>query len=146
MIADGINNLSDMGSSVITLVGFKLASAPADKEHPYGHQRIEYIAGLIVSMIIIFVGGNLFFSSFNKIIHYEMESVSNTVLWISIGILSLSILVKMWQSYFNKKSAIFFNRWPYVRRPKTAVTTVLRRLPYCLPILCCCFGKTFRSV
>ncbi len=103
MIADGINNLSDMGSSVITLVGFKLASAPADKEHPYGHQRIEYIAGLIVSMIIIFVGGNLFFSSFNKIIHYEMESVSNTVLWISIGILSLSILVKMWQSYFNKK-------------------------------------------
>lgn len=61
MIADGINNLSDMGSSVITLVGFKLASAPADKEHPYGHQRIEYIAGLIVSMIIIFVGGNLFF-------------------------------------------------------------------------------------
>ena len=57
IIADSINNLSDMGSSIITLVGFKLASAPADEEHPYGHQRIEYITGLVVSIIILFVGG-----------------------------------------------------------------------------------------
>lgn len=53
IIADSINNLSDMASSIITLVGFKLASAPADKEHPYGHQRIEYITGLVVSIIIL---------------------------------------------------------------------------------------------
>ena len=56
IVADSINNLSDMGSSVITLVGFKLANAPADEEHPYGHQRIEYISGLIVAIIILFVG------------------------------------------------------------------------------------------
>ena len=55
IIADSINNLSDMGSSVITLVGFKLANAPADDEHPYGHQRIEYISGLIVSILILFI-------------------------------------------------------------------------------------------
>lgn len=109
IIADSINNLSDMGSSVITLVGFKLASAPADEEHPYGHQRIEYISGLIVAIIIIYVGGNLLVTSFEKILHYEPTVVGNNVLYITIGILAVSILIKLWQSVFNKKVGKIIN-------------------------------------
>ena len=103
IIADSINNLSDMGSSIITLVGFKLASAPADEEHPYGHQRIEYITGLVVSIIILFVGGSLLLSSIQKMINYEPMYIEKKILYISIGILSVSILLKIWQAYFNFK-------------------------------------------
>lgn len=103
IIADSINNLSDMASSVITLVGFKLASAPADKEHPYGHQRIEYITGLVVSIIILFVGGSLFKTSIEKMISYTNSPISNRAIYISIIILSISILIKLWQAYFNYK-------------------------------------------
>ncbi len=102
IIADSVNNLSDMGSSIVTLVGFKMANKPADAEHPYGHERVEYIAGLIVAIIIIFVGGSLLFSSVDKIIHYEYIKVPNYISYISIGILSVSILIKLWQSLFNK--------------------------------------------
>lgn len=103
IIADSINNLSDMGSSVITLVGFKLASAPADEEHPYGHQRIEYITGLVVSIIILFVGGSLLLSSIQKMINYEPVYIEKIILYISIGILGVSIFLKLWQAYFNYK-------------------------------------------
>ena len=103
IIADSINNLSDMGSSIITLVGFKLAGMPADEEHPYGHQRLEYIAGLIVALIIIFVGISLFSTSFDKLINYETVEINETFLLISSGILVVSILIKLWQSAFNKR-------------------------------------------
>ena len=103
IIADSINNLSDMGSSVVTLVGFKFANLPADEHHPYGHQRIEYIAGLIVSIIIIFVGGTLFVSSIDKIVEYKPYELEYTAAYITIGILSVSILIKLWQSVFSKK-------------------------------------------
>ena len=63
IIADAINNLSDMGSSLLTLVGFKISGKPADKDHPFGHQRIEYIIGLIIAMLIIFIGFELFTTS-----------------------------------------------------------------------------------
>lgn len=109
IIADSINNLSDMGSSIVTLVGFKLANAPADSEHPYGHQRIEYVAGLIVSIFIIFVGGNLFFSSVETIISYKVENIDQNILVISIVILSISILIKLWQSYVNRKIGKIIN-------------------------------------
>lgn len=109
IIADSINNLSDMGSSVITLVGFKLASAPADNEHPYGHQRMEYISGLIVSIIIMFVGGSLLFSSIEKIIGYAPVEIDKLVIYISIGILSVSILIKLLQSIFNRKMGKIIN-------------------------------------
>lgn len=103
IIADSINNLSDMGSSVVTLIGFKMANAPADQDHPYGHERLEYIAGLIVAIIIMFVGGSLLFSSIDKIINYEYIEIPNEIMYLSIGILSVSILIKLWQSFFNKK-------------------------------------------
>lgn len=103
IIADSINNLSDMGSSIITLVGFKLAGMPADEEHPYGHQRLEYIAGLIVALIIIFVGISLFSTSVEKIFNYVPVEINKVYLYISSAILAVSILIKLWQSMFNKK-------------------------------------------
>ncbi len=109
IIADSINNLSDMGSSVITLVGFKLASAPADEKHPYGHQRIEYITGLVVSIIVLFVGGSLLISSIQKMIQYEPVLLEKSILYITIGILSFSILVKIWQAYVNYKIGKIIN-------------------------------------
>ena len=69
IVADAVNNLADASSSVITLAGFKLAAMPEDEEHPYGHARIEYIAGMVVSLIIIVVGVELGKSSFDKILH-----------------------------------------------------------------------------
>lgn len=98
IMADAVNNLSDAGSSVITLIGFKISGKPADNEHPYGHARMEYICGLIVSFIIVFLGLQLIGSSFNKILHpaeVEVNAVMLFVLVVSIG-------VKLWQGLFNR--------------------------------------------
>lgn len=96
--ADSFNNLSDAGSSIVTLVGFKLAGAPADNEHPFGHGRIEYISGLIVSMVIMLVGLELVKTSVEKIINADDITFST----ISLIILLASILVKLWLGLFNK--------------------------------------------
>jgi len=97
IIADGINNLSDASSSIITLVGFKLASQPEDKDHPYGHARIEYLTGLFISVLIIVVGFILGKSSFEKILHPQMVKFT----WVTVIILVIAIAVKLWQSFFN---------------------------------------------
>lgn len=99
VMADAFNNLSDAASSIISFIGVKLASRPADKEHPFGHGRIEYIAALAVSFIILQVGLSLFKSSFSKILNPETV-IFNPIL---IGILILSIFVKVWLMIFNKK-------------------------------------------
>lgn len=98
IIADSFNNLSDAGSSIITLVGFKLSGAPADNKHPFGHGRIEYISGFIVSMIIILVGVELGKTSVGKIIN--VGNISFNI--ISLIILIVSILIKLWLGLFNK--------------------------------------------
>ena len=95
--ADGINNLSDAGSSIITLIGFKLASKPADREHPFGHARIEYLAGLIVSFIILLLGVELIKTSFAKII----SPVPSEYSIIMVLVLVFSILVKLFLCYAN---------------------------------------------
>lgn len=97
IIADGINNLTDASSSLITLVGFKLASLPEDEDHPYGHARYEYITGMIVSVLIVVVGVELGKSSIEKIINPTAVEFSYLVL----GILILSIAIKIWQARFN---------------------------------------------
>jgi cation diffusion facilitator family transporter len=78
LIADAVNNFSDMGSSFVTLVGFKMASKPADKEHPFGHERIEYIAGLIVALIVVVLAVELFRDSLTKVIgdHHHFLTTS----------------------------------------------------------------------
>lgn len=105
ILADSINNLSDMSSNIASCVGFKMASRPADKEHPFGHERIEYIIGLIISIVIVFVGGSLFVSSIEKIINNPQEETNQLIKYISIGILATSILVKLWMAYFYNKMA-----------------------------------------
>ena len=96
--ADAVNNLSDAGSSVITLLAFKIAGKPADDEHPYGHARMEYISGMAVSFIIILLGLELMGSSFEKILHPEEVGVSA----LTYLVLIVSIAVKLWQGMFNR--------------------------------------------
>ncbi|MGN0570978.1 MAG: cation diffusion facilitator family transporter [Candidatus Fimenecus sp.] len=97
--ADAVNNLSDAGSSVVTLVSFKLAKKPADKDHPYGHGRIEYIAALIVSFLILMMGFELFKSSVDKIRDPSPVTYST----VALVILLLSIAAKLWLAYFNHR-------------------------------------------
>lgn len=98
IIADGINNLADASSSIITLVGFKLASQPEDEDHPYGHARIEYLTGLFISIVIIVIGLQLLRTSIDKILHPDPLEFS----CLTIIILVAAILIKLWQSLFNR--------------------------------------------
>lgn len=96
--ADAFNNLSDVASSVITILGFKLASKPADKEHPFGHGRLEYVSGLIVSFLVILVGFEFIQTSYDRIIH-PSKVIFNLVPFLLILV---SIVFKIWISKFNK--------------------------------------------
>jgi cation diffusion facilitator family transporter len=97
-IGDALNNLTDAVSSLVTIIGFKLASKPADKEHPFGHGRLEYIAGLIVSFLILLVGYELFKSSLERIIHpYPVKFT-----WAAFLIVLLAIGLKGWLFFFNR--------------------------------------------
>ena len=97
--ADAFNNLSDAASSIISFIGVKMAGKPADAEHPFGHGRIEYIAALIVSFLVIEVGFTFFKSSISKILHPEEISFD----LVPFVILILSILVKLWMAFFNNR-------------------------------------------
>ena len=98
MIADAFNNLSDAASSLITLIGFRLAGQAADEEHPFGHGRMEYLAGLIVSIAILLMGLELGKSSVEKLLHPEELNFS----WLAVAILAASVLVKLWMHRFNR--------------------------------------------
>ena len=98
VISDAFNNLSDMGSSLVSIIGAKVGGKSADLEHPYGHGRAEYISALIISFLIIFFGIELLRSSAGKILN--AEAVSTNV--ISIVILGVSVFVKLWMWYYNK--------------------------------------------
>lgn len=97
--ADAVNNLTDSGSSVVTLIGFKMASKPADEKHPFGHARIEYLSGVIVSFIVIFLGLQLGMSSIEKILTPE----ENALTPVALVVLIISILAKLWQCLFYRK-------------------------------------------
>lgn len=94
--ADGLNNLTDAASSLVTLLGFRLAERPADEEHPFGHARMEYLSGLFVSVLILLVGAELARSSFEKILHPGPVAFSA----LSFAVLGASILVKLWMALF----------------------------------------------
>ena len=99
VVADAMNNLSDAASAVVTLIGFKLAERPADKDHPYGHARYEYLSGLAVAGMILLIGFELLKTSVEKILH--PVSVAYTVpLYV---VLVVSVLIKFWLYFFNKK-------------------------------------------
>ena len=97
--ADAVNNLSDASSSLVTLLGFRLAARPADEKHPYGHARMEYLSGLAVAVMILVIGVELVKSSVQKILH--PEAVEFSVL--TAAVLTGSILLKLWMALFYKK-------------------------------------------
>lgn len=97
--ADAVNNLSDASSSIISLLGFKLADRPADAGHPYGHGRYEYFSGLMVAVMIMVIGVELLKSSVEKIISPSQVVFS----WVSVGVLVASIAVKLWMAMFNRR-------------------------------------------
>lgn len=99
--ADGMNNLSDAGSQVVSLISFKISGKPADRDHPFGHARIEYVASMIVSFIVLLVGAELLGESVDKIFHPESATYGNLVLII----LAVSIVVKLWLAIFGKSVA-----------------------------------------
>ena len=99
--ADAVNNLSDAGSQIISLITFKIAAKPADREHPFGHARIEYVASMVVSFIVLLIGWELLSGSVDKILN-----PSDTIFsWISVIVLSISVLVKLWLCIFNRAIA-----------------------------------------
>lgn len=98
VIADAVNNLSDVGASMVTIFGFKLSSKPADKEHPFGHGRIEYISGLIVAFLVLMVGIEFIKTSIDRI----KNPVAMQFAWIPFILLLISILFKVWLSKFYK--------------------------------------------
>ena len=97
--ADALNNLSDAASSIVTLLGFKLAEKPADEEHPYGHARYEYLSGLAVAAMIIVIGFELAQTSVSKILNPTAVEFSA----VTVIVLAGSIAVKLWLSLFNRK-------------------------------------------
>lgn len=96
--ADAVNNLSDAGSSVVTLLGFKLAAQAPDRDHPFGHGRLEYVSGLVVSMVILLMGVELAQTSVKKILSPEPVDFSPLV----VVILGVSILVKLYMALYNR--------------------------------------------
>ena len=100
ILADGFNNLSDMGSSLVTIIGFKLAGKPADRDHPFGHGRMEYMSAFIVSVLILIVGIDLMESSVKSLINNTKTPTYGTL---AIIVLIISDLVKLWMFAFNRK-------------------------------------------
>lgn len=97
IVADAVNNLSDASSNIISLLGFKLASKPADHGHPYGHGRVEYLAGLTVAVLVLLVGVELVKSSIDEIMHPKLVDFT----WVAVAVLVGSVLVKIWMAAFN---------------------------------------------
>lgn len=119
--ADAINNLSDAGSSIISLIGVKLSSKPADKDHPYGHGRVEYVSALAVSFVVLLMGIELFKSSVDKIINPAPVNFS----WVSLIILVFSILAKLWLGFFNRSLGKKINSAPMMAVMKDSFSDCL---------------------
>lgn len=119
--ADAINNLSDAGSSIVSLFGVKLSAKPADKGHPYGHGRIEYISASIVAFLVLLMGVELLKSSIEKI----TNPVPVQFNWVSLIILILSILAKLWLGLFNKKLGKKINSAPMMAVMKDSFSDCL---------------------
>ncbi len=101
VMADAVNNISDSASTLVSLMGFKLSAKPADREHPFGHARYEYLAGLAVAVMVLLIGVELLKSSVQKIVSPQAVDFS----WLSAAIMATSIAVKLWMAGFYKKIA-----------------------------------------
>lgn len=124
IMADAINNLSDTISSILTLAGFYISGKPADAEHPYGHERFEYISGMLVSLLITFVGFQFLITSVKRILNPQSIQVTALV----VVILILSIGVKTWQSFFYQKTAQKIDSNTLVASAKDSLNDVITTL------------------
>ncbi len=108
VVADALNNLSDAGSSVVNMVGFKIACSPPDREHPFGHGRAEYAAGLIISFFIVLIGAELAISSVERIFSASVPEFD----CFTFIVLSASVLLKLWLFFFNRELSRKINSVP----------------------------------
>lgn len=136
VMADAFNNLSDAASSIISFVGVKMASKPADEDHPFGHGRIEYIAALIVSFLVMEVGFSFFKTSIDKIQHPQEIAFS----LVSVGILAASVCVKLWLGLFNRRLGEKINSSVMKATAADAFGDVLTTMATILSILICHFS------
>ena len=137
IMADAANNFSDSASSVVTLIGFKLSGKPADAEHPFGHARIEYISGMIVSFIVVMLGFQLAQSSIEKILVPEEASFT----WVTVAILMISILAKLWQGLFYRKMGKTISSTTLMATATDSINDVVATSAVLLGILITLFTK-----
>lgn len=135
--ADAINNLSDAGSSIISLIGVKLSAKPADKDHPYGHGRVEYIAAFGVAFLVLLMGVELFKSSVEKIVN----PLPVTFSWISLCIMLFSILAKLWLGFFNKRLGEKINSAPMIAVMKDSFSDCLATGVAAIAIIVSAFSR-----
>lgn len=135
IVSDAFNNLSDCGSCLITLFGYKMATKPADKDHPFGHGRLEYLISFVVAAVIMFVGAQLFGNSVKKVIHPEPIVFS----WIVLISLIISILVKIWMSLFNKKLGNKINSPVMLATSKDSANDVIATFATLIALVCSLF-------
>ncbi len=135
IMADAFNNLSDIGSSVITLIGFKMAKKPADPDHPFGHGRIEYMSAFIVAMLIMLVGFELLKTSVTKI----FEPTSLTLTYVTIIGLAVSILIKFWMFLFNRKLSKIINSLSLKATAQDSLNDCLSTLAVLISLIVCKF-------
>lgn len=121
ILSEALNNLSDCSSSIISIMGVKFAQKPNDKSHPYGHGRIEYLITLVISGMVLVVGGNFVYFSFNKIIH--PQALNYPVY--TLVLLFLSLLVKIWQSGFYLKKSKLLNSLALKAQSKDSLSDCL---------------------
>ena len=136
IMADAFNNLSDIGSSVITLIGFKMAKKPADPDHPFGHGRIEYMSAFIVAMLIMLVGFELLKTSVTKI----FEPPSLTLTYVTIIGLVVSILIKLWMFLFNRKLAKIINSLSLKATAQDSLNDCISTLAVLISLIICKFS------
>lgn len=131
VVSDAFNNLSDSAGCMVTLLGYKLASKPADKDHPFGHGRMEYLTALTIAVLILIVAFELFRNSVNKIIHPEKLTFSLIVL---ISLL-VSILIKLWMSFFNAFLGKKINSSVMLAAAKDSRTDVIATSATCVAVI-----------
>ncbi|MCM1226599.1 MAG: cation diffusion facilitator family transporter [Clostridium sp.] len=135
IVSDAFNNLSDSASCIVTLLGYKMASKPADKDHPFGHGRMEYLTALFIAVLILVVAFELLKDSVDKVIHPEKITFSIIVL----ASLILSILIKLWMSFFNAKLGKRINSMVMLATSKDSRTDVIATSATCISVISALF-------
>lgn len=137
IVSDAFNNLSDCAGCLVTLLGYKMASKPADKDHPFGHGRIEYLTSLTIAVLIIFVGIELLKNSIEKIVNPEEIKFSLFVLFSLI----FSIAVKLWMAFFNTKLGRKINSSVMIATAKDSKSDVIATSATLIALICSLFTK-----